>query len=122
MTIVSMVFGGILSGLVFIAIPTILIVYLVAKLGSILGGRRGFFVAGYIAAIFSCIPFISIAGFYVREMATAGLRYPQYGDQFLGFYLLGGSLVCAVAALSTVKLSERLARFFAKPRNDERPT
>lgn len=120
MTIVGAILDGILNGLVYVAIPTILIVYIIAKFGSVFGGRSGFLVAGRIAAIFSCIPFIYLAGFYLWEIATAGLKYPQYGDQFLGFYFLGGSLVCAFAALSTVKLSERVACFCATRRNNER--
>lgn len=121
MSITGMIFGGILGGVIYAAVPTILIVYLVAKLGSVVWKRRGFLIAGYTAAGFACIPFIYTAGFYLWQIATVGFKYPQYGDQFLGFYLLGGSLLCAVAALSTVQLSERVAHFCATRRHLDRP-
>ncbi|WP_420140972.1 hypothetical protein [Sphingomonas sp.] len=107
-TVASMLIGGILSGLFWLAIPAAVFTYWLLAAGRALAGRWGLWTAAAGCTGVPLVPTILMAGFYARSYWLAILDgrplNPPNGDFYIGFALLGW----AIAALLGVALGLRL--------------
>jgi hypothetical protein len=107
-TVASMLIGGLLSGLFWLAIPAAVFTYWLLAAGRALAGRWGIWIAASCCAGVPSVSAMMIAGFYARYYCLAIVDgrplNPPYGDFYIGFGILGWT----IAALLGVALGLRL--------------
>jgi hypothetical protein len=116
MQIIEFLIRGMMDAALYWAIPTTLFVYGCAIIGDRVNKRVGLRVAGSVATFLAASPFILIVCMFYADFVKGGIEYPQYGDQFLGFYLLGGSALCALVAVGTFMNADRFQNLLAQRR------